>query len=233
VFSYDALSNKLRVQVVHILRQSLGEIFYLGQLADQIDGWRYISEAIAAAHGLIELPDVEYRRGRSPSHFVACMNYILKVDTEQVLDMIGFSFKLIWDAIDNDYLAHVMGLNKTQAQTAINALNCRFRENGVGFQFEEGKIIRVDSQLLHAEVVKPALIFLSAKGFKGPNAELLAAHEHLRHNRIEPAITEACKAFESTMKVICDSRRWRYEKSKATASTSDQDTDRQRARSNL
>ena len=51
VFSYDALPDKLRVQVAHILRQSLGEFFYLGQLADQIDGWRYISEAIAAAHG--------------------------------------------------------------------------------------------------------------------------------------------------------------------------------------
>ena len=45
--------------------------------------------------------------------------------------------------------------------------------------------------------------------------ELLRAHEHFRQGQIEAAITEACKAFESTMKAICDARNWHYEESKA------------------
>jgi hypothetical protein len=215
VFTYDTLPEKLRVQVAHILRQSLGEIFYLGS----VEGWHSVSMQIAAEHGLIELPDVVHRRNRAPDHYVACMNYILRADPEKALDMIEFSFCHIWNATTDDYFARQVGLDRAGALHAIAELNVRFRENGVGFQFEDGKIIRVDSQLLHAEAVKPALFLLSAKGFEGPNAEFLSAHEHLRHNRIEPAITEACKAFESTMKVICDSRRWGYEKSKATAST--------------
>jgi hypothetical protein len=45
----------------------------------------------------------------------------------------------------------------------------------------------------------------------------LSAHEHLRHGRVESAVTEACKAFESTLKAICDARGWTYDASKATA----------------
>jgi hypothetical protein len=216
VFTYNTLPPKLRVQVTHILREAIGPSFYLDGTSD---GWRYISQAIAAGHGLLELPDIEHGRYGEPSYYAGCMNYILKAEPEQALDLIELSFGFVLMAAQNIEFAMRARLSSTHAQTAIADLNYRFRENGVGFQFEDGKIIRVDSQLLHVEVVKPALLLLSTKGFEGPNAEFLAAHEHFRHNRIEPAITEACKAFESTMKVICDSRRWTYDKSKATAST--------------
>jgi len=64
---------------------------------------------------------------------------------------------------------------------AVEELNERFREHGVGYQFEELKIVRVDSQVLHAEVVKPALHLLSESAFSGANADFLKAHEHYRH----------------------------------------------------
>jgi hypothetical protein len=215
VFTYDTLPPKLRVQVTHILRSALGETFYFDGSSD---GWRYIALAIAAEHGLLDLPDIVHHRHNGPDYYVGCMNYILKAEPEQALDLLEVSFKFVSMVAENGDFARRAGLSSTQAQTAITELNYRFRENGVGFQFEDRNILRVDSQLLHAEAVKPALFLLSTKGFEGPNAEFLAAHEHFRHNRIEPAIAEACKAFESTMKVICDSRHWKYDKSKATAS---------------
>ena len=92
-----------------------------------------------------------------------------------------------------------------------SVMNVRFRENAVGYQYENCQIIRVDSQVLHADVVKPALTLLSGKGFQGPNDEFMSAHEHFRHGRIEEAITDACKAFESTMKAICAARKWTYD----------------------
>lgn len=115
-------------------------------------------------------------------------------------------------------MRHQRGV-QVSADDAIADLNHRFRENGCGYQYDGGRILRVDSQLLHSEVVKPALALVVAKGFEGPNKEFLVAHEHLRHARYEAAVTEACKAFESTMKAICDARRWKYDASKATAST--------------
>ncbi len=51
------------------------------------------------------------------------------------------------------------------------ALNHRFREDGIGYQYIESMLIRVDSQYLHAEAVKPALSLLSSAGFEGAQEE--------------------------------------------------------------
>ena len=74
----------------------------------------------------------------------------------------------------------------------------------------EGKIIRVDSELIHSEVVKPALRYLNEPGFEGPLDEFMRAQGHYRSGEIEDAITDANNAFESTLKVICDKREWKY-----------------------
>lgn len=87
-------------------------------------------------------------------------------------------------------------------------LNHRFKEHGVGYEYSEDQIIRIDSQLIHSEVVKPALRLLSESGFEGAHHEFLAAHEHFRHRRYKEALNEALKAFESTIKVIADVRGW-------------------------
>jgi hypothetical protein len=97
------------------------------------------------------------------------------------------------------------------ADAAIEELNARFREHGVGFQFTEGEIIRIDSELIHAEVVKPALALLHAKHFAGAQAEFLKAHEHYRHDNHKEALAECLKAFESAMKAICEKRKWKYD----------------------
>src|SRR6202035_2990094 len=84
-------------------------------------------------------------------------------------------------------------------------------------QYADGEIIRVDSEFVHAEVVKPALALLHTKEFSGAQAEFLKAHEHYRHGRQKEALTESCKALESTLKAICDKRKWAYDKQKDTS----------------
>jgi hypothetical protein len=96
-------------------------------------------------------------------------------------------------------------------------LNARFRENGIGYQFESGEIIRVDSQLIHAQIVKPALALLTAPEYAGANAEFLKAFEHYRKGDTKGCLNECLKAFESTMKAICTKRKWAF-KSNDTAS---------------
>nr|WP_225225336.1 hypothetical protein [Komarekiella delphini-convector] len=87
----------------------------------------------------------------------------------------------------------------------------RFREHGVGYQHESGEIIRVDSQIIHAEVVKPVLHLLSDPRFQGANEEFLQAHEHHRHGRYKECLVDCLKAFESTMKIICNTQGWIYQ----------------------
>lgn len=83
-------------------------------------------------------------------------------------------------------------------------------EHSVGYQFENGQIIRIDSKLLHNEVVKPVLSLLKDKHFSGAEEEFLKAHDHCRHNRNKEAIAECLKSFESVLKGICDKNRWAY-----------------------
>jgi hypothetical protein len=87
----------------------------------------------------------------------------------------------------------------------------------VGYQYVSGEIIRVDSELLHQEAVKPALAHLRAPEYAGAQAEFLTAHGHYRHGRNKEALAECLKALESVMKSICAKRKWPHSPN-ATAS---------------
>ena len=93
---------------------------------------------------------------------------------------------------------------------AVEELNERFKEHGVGYQFTNGQIVRIDSEFIHAEIVKPALNTLSQQHFAGAQQEFLKAHEHYRKGNSKEALSECLKSFESIMKAICDKRGWSY-----------------------
>ncbi|HEY9117073.1 MAG TPA: hypothetical protein VIN11_04555, partial [Roseivirga sp.] len=112
---------------------------------------------------------------------------------------------------------HKQGADE-RASDAINELNARLKEHGIGFQFIEGEIVRVDSELIHSEAVKPALRLLNEKNYKGAQQEFLSAYEHYRHGKHKEALNDCLKSFESTMKSICDKRKWAYQQN-ATVKT--------------
>jgi hypothetical protein len=103
------------------------------------------------------------------------------------------------------------------ADNAIEELNARFKEHGVGYQFSDGTIVRVDSELVHAEIVKPALVVLRQPDFASAQSEFLAAHEHYRLGKNSEALVECYKAFESTIKIICTRRKWAFDNTKGAA----------------
>jgi hypothetical protein len=70
---------------------------------------------------------------------------------------------------------------------------------------------------MHSEVVAPALSLIRSSGFAGVEAEFTAALEHHRYGREEAVIVEALKAFESTMKQICEERDWEYDRDRVTS----------------
>lgn len=95
---------------------------------------------------------------------------------------------------------------------AIQELNHRFQEHAIGYQYQGGQIVRVDSLYLHSETVEPALSLLYDAKFEGALQEFLKAHKHYRERNNKEAIREAANAFESTLKTICDRRKWSYQK---------------------
>lgn len=98
------------------------------------------------------------------------------------------------------------------AEDALREINGRFEQHGVGYQFDNSHIIRIDSKLVHAEIVRPALQLLTAPIFAKANEEFLSSHRHYRAGAYKDCVTGANRAFESVLKAICDTEKWPYEK---------------------
>ena len=204
VFVYDKLPEALRVQIIYIWRQATGRS-YSGSTGDKL--WTAIHDTVAEEHG-------EFTLGRGASLQERCENYLLGANSiEYALDLIEVSFVYI-DSIIGRFDTHSRrkaGISIAPS-AAIEKLNERFRRADVGYQFEGRRIIRVDSELIHSEIVKPALGYLSKSGFDGPRDEFLNAHAHYRAGEMKDATTDANNAFESALKAVCDLREWSFKR---------------------
>lgn len=93
----------------------------------------------------------------------------------------------------------------------IEELNKRFLYAGVGYQYENDEIIRIDHQYVHKEIVKPALEIIHNKAFEKVNEEYSNAHKHYRNQYIKDCIVACNRAFESLLKSICNECEWEYD----------------------
>ena len=132
-----------------------------------------------------------------------------EVNADDFLTIVELIFTVIENQTSKLEFANRRDSNEI-AKHAIAELNQRFREHGVGYQYENGQIIRVDSEFVHTEAVKLALQLLSNPIYKGAQEEFLKAHEHYRHQRYSEALIECLKAYESTLKIILDKNKWEY-----------------------
>jgi hypothetical protein len=217
VYVYDKIPQPLRVQIVHIWHDTLGdESNYYNQHVGTYKAYELIVKTLCREYGLFSLPGKRDYGGRH--YLTELANFLLQEqDPEKVLDAVQLSFRCI-DQFTRSH-GYLNRANASErAHMAIEELNARFREHGVGYQFVDGEIIRIDSEMIHAEVVKPALALLRGPEYAGAQAEFVKAHEHYRHGNEKEALAEALKAFESVMKVICSKRKWKHDP-KATAKT--------------
>jgi hypothetical protein len=215
IYTYDQIPNKLRVQLVQIIGDLLqggddsAARFHpgVGKL------FEFISNTLCREYGIFRLWGKSHH---DRDHRRELFNFMLETtDHERVLDCVELATRCADRLTRNFGYLDTYGFDE-RVDDGIAELNTRFKEHGVGFQYEDGDLVRIDSDLLHAEAVKPALQLLRTKKFAGPREEFLRAYEHFRHARHEEALTEALKAFESTMKAICDAKNWAYDKN-ATA----------------
>jgi hypothetical protein len=208
VFYYDDIPNPLRVQIVHIIRDAIGETKGHHSQDKPREAYKFIHDSLCREYGLFTLSNSSYNESDESS----VLNYFLQTkDYERAIDIIEFFFKYIdlfikVNLSDYSYYTTI----KIKPDDAISELNDRFKEHGVGYQYQEGQIMRVDSTYIHSEVVIPTLILLRNKNFKGANEEFLKAHEHYRLGQNKECLSECLKAFESTMKIICKEKGWAF-----------------------
>ncbi|WP_395454360.1 STM4504/CBY_0614 family protein [Acidovorax delafieldii] len=210
VFVYDSLPQELRVQIVHIFRDSLGDEQEADARGDMVSGaYEFIVNSLCREYGLFKLPGAkDYGRREYVSElFTFILNEKL---VERVLDAVELACKIIDIHSRKWEYRHRSNADK-EATAALEELNARFQHHGFGYRFEAGDIIRVDSEIVHAEVIKPALTLLHAARFKGAEAEFHQAYEHYRHGRMKESLTDCLKALENTMKSIAATRKWKHD----------------------
>jgi hypothetical protein len=201
VYAYDQLPTQFRVQVGYIISDAFGvdDEYCLGHA---LRAYKSVKETLCREFGLFELSKYKQSDADSIIEF-----FLQQENVEFALDVLELCFKVINGFFNNQsYLTHTK--RKIEPKDAISELNERFKEHGIGYQFESNELIRIDSEFLHAEAVKPVLTVLREDGFKGANDEFLLAHEHYRHRRHKECLVDSLKAFESTMKAICKLRGW-------------------------
>jgi len=208
VYRYDELPTELRTQIYFILRDALGRYEQVGQF-DYVPPanarWEFIHGALVREHGVFTLTE----RGHTVGQQVA--GCLLTGSVDSALDVIELGFRFI-DRVMRDLDEYQREGVSQRPDDAIDELNHRFQEHGVGYRYENDQLVRIDSELLHREVTVPAIALLLNPGFEGPLEEFMSAHDHYRRGEMKDANVDALNALESTLKAICDKRNWKYAK---------------------
>ena len=200
VYEYEEIPSPLRKQVKSIFKRVIGSDMVHPSVRNH---WSFLRDRVALSLGrdrLAEISDrLAYTSNPANNPLRDCEIFL---DNEQSvdnwLDLVGLGALIIDET--------PLGSSKK----ALEDLNYYFQLAGFGYQYENGQIIRVDNQFIHAEVVKPVLHLLLDQRFKGAEEEFLQAHKHYRSGESKDCILNAGKAFESTLKIICDLKQWEH-----------------------
>jgi len=205
VWEYDSIPGKLRVQVYNLVTGALGPTNQYSDY-DAAPIYQFISNNVAHEHG---------RHGLAPRSRDTEQDVLECITSERELlvwlDCIELSFRCIERSRGklDDHGRRMAGIT-IQADEAVGELNERFRRAGFGYRYENGKIFRIDNELTHQEITRPALQLLTDPRFKGADEEFRAAHDHYKAGEYKDCAVDALNALESTMKVICDLKGWSY-----------------------
>ena len=134
VYVYDDLPEKLRIQIVHILRKAIGPYHvYSGMetydVIENNEGWEAIENIVAEAHGVFQLSDRQLLNVSK-----RCEDFLLRHRSiDETIDLVEVSFRYIDRILGHlsDYKLQRLGITLSPSD-AISHLNERFRRAGVG-----------------------------------------------------------------------------------------------------
>lgn len=212
---YDEIPRTLRVQVSCIWRDAIGPFGYSGTGIGRSPYpsnkyWADVRNTLCCEYGKTTLVDT------GDDYADECYKILLdQKDIDQVLDIIEYTFIFIDTEIRK--LTPILKRShniKLSPDEAIDELNKRFLEHHVGYQYIEGKIVRMDSEYMHQEVHMNTVHLLNTNQYKGALEEFIDAHNHFKKGQYKDTMVDALKSFESTMKAICQENKWEEPDSK-------------------
>ncbi len=211
VYIYNEFSEKIRIQINFIVENFFkkNELEYSKKRFN-----KFVFETLTREH---EIDNLYSNTLQAVEIGHQIKNYLLfENDIDKILNTIEVQFK----AIEKFYV-FLNGTNEAvrnyPIENVIKDLNIRFRENGLGFKFQDGIIIKINNELLHNEITIPVFSFLKKKDYVTINKEFIKAYEHYRHGDFKECLNTCLKALDTTLKFICDKKGWRYNPNNASS----------------
>lgn len=208
VYEYETIPQKFRNQLFFILEDVLDSYPLSFESL-----WDIVHDYFAREIGVKSLGEGPHFDGYGKGDIEY---FISTCDTIPLLDFIDFTWHFINGLKEETDIKY----NEDHCQKidgSLSELNYRLKQNNLGYEYINGELIRIDNKLLHGIVVKPALYLLNSEDFDGAEEEFRKAFEFRRKGDNKNSILEALKAFESTMKTICDKKGYAYDSNKDTA----------------
>jgi hypothetical protein len=209
-YRYD-LPVEFRNQVRHIWQDAIGFVQHTpntmgfgGEDLYQICAhYEKINKVLCDEYGKIGLS------GNSPCD--ALYRFFMASDTDLALDVIEVSFSEIFAVQNNRKFMNLVN-PVLSAADAVTKLNKRFQERAIGYRLEHGRILRINSEFIHAEAVEPALQLMYTQGYEGAFQEFILAQTHYRQGpeHYDDCLTNCGKSLESVLKTICVKRNWAF-----------------------
>lgn len=209
VYTYKDPSSRLRQQVVYAVTDVFGPC--IPPRVGQRGSWGYRFWEEAHERAVRELGRVSLSRASRTTRYDDDFILFLKADpgtvhwltvVEILARMVDLEMRLEWQP---------QRAQRLDPDEFVETLNTRFREHAFGYAYESGRILKVSSDYLHQEAVRPAIELLGAAGFEGALDEFLRAHQRYREGAFEAAVQEALKSNESVIKSILEARGWTHD----------------------
>ncbi len=203
VWNFDEAPLKLRVQISQIIEKALGPRFISPSIGSE-SSYEIIEETVAHEHGLDTLGP-----GRDAGERIHRCIRLGPVDL--FLDVLEYTCKYLLTVVAsyNYYTIQHRQLS-IRPSDAVSEINERCRRAGFGYRYENQMLARIDNELLHQVITRPALKILSDPRFSGADTEYREAHEHFKSSELRDCAVDCLNALESTMKIICDLKGWEY-----------------------
>lgn len=192
VIIFDELPRKLRVQFNFILNDILYDDDY---------NYERVHEMLCRKYGELSLSS-KHRLGRFD-----------KLALEEALTKDDYNFNLIFDMlelaikyrIDQMYYDEIDFINDVQ-----KSVNTCFKESSMGYEMVNGQIIRKDSEITFTKIIEPIITLTYNELFENVNIDFVNAIKEYQTGDNKDCIVKLLRAFESTLKIICDENGWEY-----------------------
>ncbi|KGO12775.1 hypothetical protein NZ45_16070 [Clostridium botulinum] len=203
IYQYNNIPERLRMQVFYIIDSAVGTSSI----------WDIVRDILLREYGKEFLVKDCFSNAKDE-----CKEFIKNTFvTNEFLDIVEVTFTIINNDVRRLWESNGESIYKMNQEpdSAIEELNHRFKENNFGYEFVDGQIIKIDRKFTHNEIVKPSLNLLYEEGFESANEEFLIAHKYYKegcskdnpNEDFKNSIINCNKAFESTMKIICENKK--------------------------